>query len=318
MQDREPPQRDALRGLFPFESSFTTAPQPQPLIERMRRACLCIMHSALRVFGSRVVSRSGARVRRTVVALCAMLPLAPACSRDMNPTYHAHDPVLQQLPLYIYPAAGADSAHPRALILFFGNDVGFWTAHRDLASSLARRGYTVVGMSLRGMLDNLPDDSPARDSAFAARMQLLTAHAERELGAVGVPVVVGGHSVGAELAIWVGAHVPLPHLEGVLALSPGSRSHLRVTAGDLAMAEPTGADSYSLISTVASTPSNVRITLVRGQRDQFAAFDTGYVAVGGTRLRRYVVKFAGHSLKRMLLAKPKIAEGVEWMVAPRS
>jgi hypothetical protein len=52
-------------------------------------------------------------------------------------------------------------------------------------------------------------------------------------------VVLGGHSIGAELAIWTAAHDTVPLLAGVLAMSPGERGHLRVTLGDLAEREPT-------------------------------------------------------------------------------
>ena len=249
--------------------------------------------------------------------LAALLVAASACGGAADPTYQARDPALRTRPLYFYPAvAGPDSA--RAFIFFFGNDIGFWEPHRRLAASMAERGYDVVGFDMKALLASLPDSGAARDSAFVAQVGALIAASRREQGADALPVVIAGHSLGAEVAVWSAAHVPVPHLVGVLALSPRSRSHLRVSVADIANGpEPTGAGSFSVARAVADLAPAIRLAVVRGEHDGYRFADSAIVAAGGHRAQRYVVRFAGHSLKRILVAKPVVRRALAWLLEPR-
>lgn len=155
------------------------------------------------------------------------------------PTYTPRDPALRQLPLFFYLPAATGSP-PRAFVFFLGNDVGFWQPHRNLAARLSAQGYAITGFDIRPLLASLPDSEPARDSVFAVKLAWIIGASRAEVGADSLPLVLSGHSLGAELAIWSAAHVPLSHLTGVLALAPGSRSHLRITVSDIAnSSEPT-------------------------------------------------------------------------------
>lgn len=243
-----------------------------------------------------------------------MLALAAAC--DAPPPNHVpRDPALRREPLYFYTTRDS-TRPPRALVFFFGNDVGFWEPHRELAAWLADDGFSVVGFDMRPLLDSLPGAEPARDSAYAARITRLVARVRTELHADATPLVLGGHSLGAEVAIWTAAHAPPPGLVGVLALSPGGRSHLRVTLQDIANAgDPTGPESFSIPATVAAIAPDVRVAVIRGSHDKYRYADSAIVAAGGARARRYLVPFASHSLKRIVVAKPLIRRALDWLLA---
>jgi pimeloyl-ACP methyl ester carboxylesterase len=257
-------------------------------------------------------------MRRTTVRLAPVLALALAsCAGDSEPTYAPRDAALRALPLYFYPSADSTRA-PRALVFFFGNDVGFWTPHRELAHRLQEDGFSVVGMDIRPVFSRLPRAAAPRDSAFAAEMGRVLAAVRVELGAGpdAVPLILAGHSLGAETAIWTAAHVPAPGLAAVLALGPGSRSHLDVTVADLAnLSEPEGPGSFSVAATIGAIPAGVRIALVRGDGDKYRSADSALMSAGGARLSRFVVPFASHSLKRMIVTGPAVSRALDWALA---
>ena len=233
-----------------------------------------------------------------------------------QPTYVPRDPELKKLPLFFYPAAA--SAPARAVVFFFGNDVAFWKPHQELAAYLSEQGYSVIGFDIRSFLANLPDNHPQRDSTFRGRILPIIARSRHEIGADSLPLIIFGHSLGAELAIWTAAFARAPGLAGVVAMSPGLSSHLRVSASDLLNGpEPKGPDSFSVPAAVKAIEQKVRIAIVRGSNDKYRYADSALTAAGGDRIRVFVVPFASHSLKRLIVAKPIVRHAMEWLLEPR-
>jgi pimeloyl-ACP methyl ester carboxylesterase len=221
------------------------------------------------------------------------------------------------MPVYFYPASTATPA--RAVIFFFGNDIGFWTPHRDLAEYLSGQGYSVVGFDMRTLLAQLPEPSPQRDSAFIARILPIIASARHEVHADSLPLIIAGHSLGAEVAIWTAAFAHPPDIVGVIAMSPGLSSHLRVTASDILNGpEPTGPASFSVPATLHSIAPAVRVAIVRGSHDKYRYADSALIAAGGNRIHSYIVPFASHSLKRIIVARPVMRQAVQWLLDPVS
>jgi pimeloyl-ACP methyl ester carboxylesterase len=249
-------------------------------------------------------------------ALAAVVALV-ACSESDRPTLVARDPDFRAEPVYLY--AAADSTRPpRAVVFFFGNDIGFWRPHRQLAASLAASQYGVAGFDMRPLLRSLPDRAAQRDSAFAARIEPIIAQARHELGGDTVPLIIAGHSLGAEIAIWTAGHVCPPGGAGVLALSPGSRSHLRVSLSDIMNGpEPTGPESFSVPAAIAAIPPDERVAIIRGARDDYVKVDPALMAAGGSRIARYEVPFSGHSLKQLVLAKFEVRRALDWLLDDR-
>jgi len=247
-------------------------------------------------------------------ALTIALVLA-ACGRGTPPTRVARDPVLRTQPIFLYAAADT-TRPPRAVVFFFGNDVGFWKPHRELAASLAAAQYAVAGFDMRPLLGALPEGRRARDSAFVAVIDPLIARVRRELGSDSVPLILAGHSLGAEVAIWTAATACPDGVVGVLAMSPGSRSHLRVSLSDIANGpEPAGPESFSVAQAIAATPAAERIAIVRGTRDRYVRADSLLLAAGGHRVARFTVPFAGHSLKRLATASYETRRALDWLLA---
>ena len=267
----------------------------------------------------RLMGRGGRAGRRAVAAaaaLAALVALATfaSCRAPAVSHYTPHDARLLALPLTFYPSAD-ESRAPRAVVFFFGNDVGFWAAHQALAERLADEGYSVAGFDVKRFLSTLPDGARARDSAYALDVVPVIAEARHELHGDSVPLVLGGHSIGAEIALWTAAHVPQPGLQGVLAMSPGSRSHLRVTLADLLnRAEPREPGSFSVAEQIAALPPAVRVAVVRGQHDDYRFADSALVAAGGGRIERFGVPFAGHSLKKLVLAAPVVSRAMDYLL----
>ena len=236
-----------------------------------------------------------------------------ACSAPAPPR-PPRDPALRELPLSFYPAADTTTP-PRALVFFFGNDVGFWQPHQQLAWAISKSQIAVVGLDMRDLLNALPDDGPARDSAFVAAILPLIARCRHELQSDTVPLILAGHSLGAEVALWTAAFARPSGTIGVLAMSPGSRSHLRVSLSDIAMTgEPTGPGSFLVAEAVRRMPAHERLAIVRGQRDRFAFADSAILAAGGARAARYGVAFSGHSLKGIVLERPTVRRALGWIL----
>jgi len=220
------------------------------------------------------------------------------------------DTTLHKPWLYFYPARGAP---PRAVMVFFGNDVAFWEPHQDLAWRFAGDGISVVGIDLRKYLATLPDPEPSRDDAFAASMPDLIARSRHALSGDSLPLVLAGHSFGAEVAFWIGEHAPPPRLAGILALNTRSTGHLFITPNDWLNKEASGRWSFSTIDAVRTIDPRVRIALVRGAHDPFRGHDSAFVAAGGNRLRRFEIPMAGHSLGTLLVAGPLISRAVRFL-----
>lgn len=244
------------------------------------------------------------------VLCCALLAVA-SCRAGPQPTYVARNPLLRRPSLLFYlPAA---PVKPKALILFLGNDVGFWEPHQNLAARLAGGGYAVVGLDIRDYLSHLPSGEPQRDAAFADSIVPLIAAIRHEVGD-SLPFLLGGHSFGAEVSFWIAQHHEPPGLRGILAMSPRSSGHLFVTPMDLANEEAHGDGAWSTIEAARVIDPHVRIAIIRGSKDQFAVHDSAFVAAGGARLRRYPVPFAAHSLKKLLIAGPIIEHAVSYLL----
>jgi hypothetical protein len=244
--------------------------------------------------------------------LLAAIPIAVLSCAPARPTYVPRDPALRGEPLYFYPAQGT----PRAMLFFLGNDVGFWDAHQRLAARVSANGVAVVGLDVRPILQALPAGPPERRaSAFASVITRLVTGARRELRVQHLPLLIGGHSIGAELALYTAAQIRFPGLVGVLALSPGLRGHLRVSLGDIFMAgEPTEPGSFAVADEVHALPSNVNVAIIRGQRDPYDVADSALAIAGGTRVKRWMVPFAGHSLKQLMLTWPPIARALSYLL----
>ncbi len=229
--------------------------------------------------------------------------------------YVARNAALRAMPLYFYPATDT-SRPPKAVVFFFGNDVGFWQPHHQFAAIMAADGYATAGYDMKPMLAALPETEPARDSAFAVQIAAVIASARQELGAANLPLIIGGHSIGAEVAIWVAAHSKVPGVIGVLAASPGSRSHLRVSASDITMSsEPTDAESFAVSDAVRAMPPFVRLAIIRGGSDKYRFADSALLAAGGTRVKRFGVPLASHSLRDLFVAQFVVRNALSWLQA---
>lgn len=247
-------------------------------------------------------------------SLCAAALLTAICVTGLGatPHYNARARVLHRSSVQFFLPDRA--AQPRALILFFGNDVGFWQPHVNLAERLARHGYVVVGLDIRDYLSHLPADR-TREKIFADSMSSLITAMRHEFGD-SVPFILAGHSFGAEVALWLAQHREPSNLRGVLAMSPRGSGHLFVTARDWTFWEPQGPDAWSTIKAAHDIDARVHIAVIRGASDRYAVHDSAFVAAGGTRLRRYLIPFASHSLRKLLLAGPIIEYAIAQLLRP--
>ncbi len=265
-----------------------------------------------------------ATIATLAVALVAAYPFAhrlifpPAV-----PRYVPRDPLLRDMPVSLFPAAGpGDTARaprhePRGLIVFYGNDGAFTREHQKLAERLSKRGYDVVGVDVVQLLQGMPSDPPAaRDSAFAASVRPLVERVRREFAAPDAPVILAGHSFGADLAIWTAAYAPPRGTVGVLAMGPGSRGHLGLSAINPLerLQNPTGPGTFSTADAIRATAPEVRVAVVRGGGDVYREADPGLTAAGGPRLRRTLIPLGGHAFRRLLIAGPLIERDTDWLV----
>jgi pimeloyl-ACP methyl ester carboxylesterase len=229
--------------------------------------------------------------------------------------YIPRDPQLQQEPLYFYPEVG-NLGHPKAGVFFLGNDLGFWKPHQALAQRLAEHGYAVVGFDVKEFLDRLPDSALLRDSVLAHDVPLLMKRSLRELGADSLPIVIAGHSFGADIALWTEANAPIRGVVGVLALGPTRRDHPTVTIRDqMNSGEPTEPGSFAVAEQIRNTPANVRIALLRGASDKERKSDRDFITAGGSRMSYTIIPFASHSLRSLVIAGPMIQSALDRLVA---
>ena len=256
------------------------------------------------------------RARAACIALGLSALFVVACDGSGMPTYVPRDAALVHEPLYFYPQS--DTARPpRAFVFFYGNDIAFWEPHRKLAVWLARDGFAVVGIDVRKYLDRFPTTIGVRDTAFLSQITPLIARSRHELHADSVPLVLAGHSFGAELAIWQAFHDPPAGLVGILAMNPRPAGHLIVTPEDWLGKIADGPGSFSTVDLMRQLSPDIRVALVRGQRDQYAQYDSEFVLAGGTHLKHFVVPFAGHTLKQIVLAAPIVHGAMGWLVEER-
>jgi pimeloyl-ACP methyl ester carboxylesterase len=252
------------------------------------------------------------RIALAVLAALLTVRCAPAHS-----TYIPRDPYLLRQPLYFYPDEGA-VRHPKAGVFFLGNDLGFWEPHQKLAERLAAKGYAVVGFDVKNFLDRLPDSSLLRDSVLVHGLPTLIKRSMHELGADSVPLIIAGHSFGADIALWAEANAPMPGVVGVLALGPTKRDHPTVTLNDkMNIGEPMEAGSFSVADQIRNTPPKVHIELLRGASDKERKSDSEFISAGGSRLSYTVIPFAAHSLKSLIVAGPMIERALDRLVANR-
>ena len=245
----------------------------------------------------------------------ALIALAMLGCTAAHSAYIPRDRELQREPLYFYPAAGVEG-HPKAGVFFLGNDLGFWQAHQKLAERLASDGYAVVGFDIKKFLDRLPDSALLRDSVLAHDVPPLVKRSLHELGADHLPIVIAGHSFGADIALWTEANAPIPGVVGVLALGPTRRDHPSVTLKDqINSGEPTEPGSFAVDEQIRNTPAKVRIALMRGASDKERTSDRGFITAGGSRMTYTVIPFAAHSLRSLIIAGPMIERALDHLVA---
>lgn len=254
-------------------------------------------------------------MRLKTVALALLVALLFARCTPAHSAYIPRDPDLLRQPLYFYPDAGA-ARHPKAVVFFLGNDMGFWEPHQKLAERLAAKGYAVVGFDVKNFLDRLPDSSLLRDSVLAHDIPTLIRRSMHELRADSVPLIIAGHSFGADIALWVEANTHMAGVIGVVALGPTKRDHPTVTLNDkMNIGEPTEPGSFSVVDQIRNTPPNVHIALLRGSSDKERMSDADFIAAGGSRLTYSVIPFASHSLRSLIIAGPMIERALDRLVA---
>jgi pimeloyl-ACP methyl ester carboxylesterase len=232
-----------------------------------------------------------------------------------RPAYSARSPILRSNDIFVY----RPHSPPRGTILFFGNDVGFWQPHQQLADFLSRQGYAVIGYDLRRLLKSVADSGVAqRDAIVGDTISALMTASIDEFHARNLPLLLMGHSLGGEIAIWAAAHIAQPRPAGVIAMAPGARGHLAITPMDyLSSALPTGPDSYAMDDLVRSIGRSMKIAIVRGASDGYGAGDPQIVAAGAGQVQRFTIPFAGHSLKKILIARYVIEQAMEWVLTPK-
>jgi pimeloyl-ACP methyl ester carboxylesterase len=133
-----------------------------------------------------------------------------------------------------------------------------------------------------------------------------------EFTSLGRPFIVMGHSLGGELAVWAAANLKVPQIVGAVAMSPGSRSHLGVALSDLLeTSEPTGSGSFAVADEVKAMPADLKLVVIRGKSDKYRYADSAIVAARPDRVTVTTIPFAGHSLKRIVIAKYYVRRAIE-------
>jgi pimeloyl-ACP methyl ester carboxylesterase len=269
------------------------------------------------------VAVSRRRFVRASIAATILLAAALAvylASEHFRPSpapYTPRDPALAGFPLLFYPSA-IPGAPAKAFVFFVGNDIGFWGAHQDLAKRLAGAGYDVVGFDVKIFFERLQGNESERASRFGDSVAVMIRLARHELGADSMPVVLGGHSLGAEVASWIAVHAAPPQLSGVLLISSRSRGHLSATLSDIAnRAAPSEPGSYSVAENITAIAPSVRVAIVRSTDDRFRDADAELLKAGAGRIDKWSIPWGGHSMSNILLAGPFVERALAWTIAAR-
>lgn len=230
-----------------------------------------------------------------------------------RPSYVPQVAALRADNMFVYPPHGT----LRGTVVFFGNDVGFWEPHQELADFLSRQGFAVVGTDLRTLFKSQVHANRAeRETTVGSALSDLMRESLQEFHGNKLPLILMGHSLGAEAAIWAGAHVSDPRITGIIAMAPGGRGHLTITPSDyLSSALPSGPDSYSMAELVKASRPGLQIALVRGAHDSYGGADPEIIAAGGSRVKKFEIPFAGHSLKKILIARYVVRDAISWAIA---
>jgi hypothetical protein len=64
-------------------------------------------------------------------------------------------------------------------------------------------------------------------------------------------------------------------------------------------------------------PRSMRVAIVRGASDGYGGGDPQIVAAGQGQVERFTIPFAGHSLKRILIARYVIEQAMDWVLSPK-
>jgi pimeloyl-ACP methyl ester carboxylesterase len=171
----------------------------------------------------------------------------------------------------------------------------------------------VVGVDVKKFLDGFPDSALLRDGVLVQAIPRLIKRSLHELGADSAPVIIAGHSFGADIALWTEANARLPGVVGVGVLGPTKRDHPTVTLRDK-MNAGDRAGSFAVDEQIRNTPGNVRIALLRGASDKERTSDAAFIAAGGNRMTYTVIPFASHSLRSLIIAGPMIEHEIDRMI----
>ena len=66
---------------------------------------------------------------------------------------------------------------------------------------------------------------------------------------------------------------------------------------------------------VKESRPGLRIALVRGASDNYREADPEILAAGGPRVKKFEIPFAGHSLKKILIARYVVLDAISWAIA---
>jgi hypothetical protein len=128
-------------------------------------------------------------------------------------------------------------------VIFFGSGDRGWGGWEDAVSrAMAFEGYDVVGID-----SNLYALTDYDLGILEADYTLLAQQVEAPYGNHPPPLILGGWSTGAEMAVAAagGPHPP-PGVVGLLLLSPGDRSRYGLHASDRLDLTPTGPGTFAL------------------------------------------------------------------------
>jgi hypothetical protein len=160
------------------------------------------------------------------------------------------------------------------------------------------------------------------DSLVAGTVAELLEHARHEFHDDSLPIVISGHSLGADCAAWTVAHVQIRNLAGLLMLSPTRRSHLYATVRDRAfLGEPTEPGSYAASEMIPLLPAGIPVVVMRGDNDSHNIGDRDLVRAiimsghaTSVNMAYKKIPLAGHSLRSLVIVGPVIVSVLDNIV----